>query len=206
MTTSVDTAYADAMLAEANRQAAADPNIRRADFTYDTVTAVNTDGTVSVGDIRARRYTAYTQPAVGDKVVLLQSGNRNWIALGRLVPATDAGGWTLLALGAGISTLSHGLPPAYLLEGKRVTLRGRCGVTSGTIANGATILTLPASLRPAGGVDFGWASIRNAPAGSNAVPNVVRVDIAATTGVLKTFEVGSPPTWVSLDGVSYFTD
>lgn len=202
MTTSADGAFADAVLAEANRQAAADPAVRRADFRYDVVTAVNTDGTVSVGDVRARRYTAYTAPAVGDQVVLLQSGNRNWIALGRLAPATDTGTWTTLTLAAGFAHPGHGYLPGWMKEGKRVWLRGRAGVTSGSITNGATIATLPTNIRPAGNLEFGWA----APRGQiSTAPSVTRAEIAPG-GILRIYEAFNLPAWISLDGVTYLTD
>jgi len=202
-----DGGFADAVLSESSRQAKTDPAVRRADISFVTVTAVNGDGTVSVGAIKARRLEqAYSLPAVGDRIAIVQAGSGNWYSLGRLAPASDTNTWVPLVLGAGFTVLSHGYAPAYLREGKRITLRGRVGPTSGTIADGATIITLPADIRPAGGVTVGWASPRNAPAGSNSQPNVCRVDIAAGTGVIRTFEAGNPPSWISLDGVSYFTD
>jgi len=206
LTTSADASFADAVLSEAGRQAATAPGVRRADLSYVVVTAVNADGTVSVGDIKARRFAeTYAAPAVGDQVVLGQAGNGNWYCFGRLASLTDTGTWVPLTLGAGMSWPGHGAVPGCLREGKRITLRGRVGATSGNIADGATILTLPAAVRPAGAATASWASPRNAPAGSNPQPNVCRVDIT-TAGIIRTFEAGNPPSWVSLDFISYFTD
>lgn len=66
-----------------------DPEVRRADVQTGTVTAVGaTTGTVDVGSIRARRLETYTNPAVGDQVLLVQSGTGNWWAAGRTVGST----------------------------------------------------------------------------------------------------------------------
>ena len=66
-----------------------DPDVRRADVQTGIVTAVGaTTGTVDVGNIRARRLETYQSPAVGDQVLLVQSGTGNWWAAGR--PASAA--------------------------------------------------------------------------------------------------------------------
>lgn len=201
MTNSADSSFVDAVLDEAKRKAAADPNVRGANFRYAVVTAVNTNGTVSVGDIRARRHVTYTVPAVGDQVVIMQSGNRNWICLGRL--ATNGGNWTTIPLASGYITAGGGVTPAYLIEGKRVWLRGRAGPTSGTITNGATIATIPAAARPAGGALFGWASPRNQ---ISSGASLTRVEIDGSNGLVRIYEQASLPSWMSFDGVTYLTD
>jgi hypothetical protein len=97
---SAEASLVDALLAEARRQASSDPAVRRSDFQTATVTAVGvTPGTVDVGAIRARYLEdVYRNPAVGDSIVLLQSGNGNWIALGRPATAADAIGATRTAI------------------------------------------------------------------------------------------------------------
>lgn len=95
MTRSDDTAFADAVLDEAARQAAQNPSVRRADWQTATVTAVNADGTVDIGDIRARRLESYVSARVGDQVIISQSGMGNWIAIGRTASAASALGLPL---------------------------------------------------------------------------------------------------------------
>lgn len=201
MTNSADSSFVDAVLDEAKRKAAADPNVRGANFRYAVVTAVNSNGTVSIGDIRARRHQSYHSPSVGDQVVIMQAGNRNWIALGLLAGTTDSGGWTNLTLASGFSQPGHGYPPSWLREGKRIWLRGRIQHSSGSISSGATIATLPTALRPAGNQDYGWAGARN----QISTASLTRVEITPA-GVLRIFEGGSAPTWIGLDGASYLTD
>ncbi|MEU3528813.1 hypothetical protein AB0E62_34030 [Streptomyces sp. NPDC038707] len=72
-------------IAQASRQAGRDdPAVRRAEVQTGIVTAVAvTPGTVDVGSIRARRLETYQQPAVGDQVLLVQSGSGSWWAAGR---------------------------------------------------------------------------------------------------------------------------
>lgn len=66
-----------------------DPGTRRADAQTGIVTAVAaTPGTVDVGSIRARRLDTYQQPAVGDQVLLVQSGSGSWWAAGRVSSGT----------------------------------------------------------------------------------------------------------------------
>lgn len=93
MTESGDTGFVDAVIGEATRKAAATPGIRRGDWQLATVTAVNTDGTVDVGAIRARALGSYLNPAAGDLIVLSQNGKGNWIAIGRTATSA-ATAWT----------------------------------------------------------------------------------------------------------------
>lgn len=194
--------FEDAILGEAARKAANDPSVRRADTRYDVVTAVNADGTVSCGEIRARRYHRYIAPAVGDAIILVQSGNRNWTAWG-LLAGQDAGGWTPLTLTAGYINPSHGYTAAWLREGKRIWLRGRIGRTGeAAIPNATTMATLPAAIRPEDDVELGWISPRNQIASG---PSTTRVEIAPG-GILRLYEGSTLPTWIALDGVTYLTD
>lgn len=191
---------ADAITGAARHQGEATSRVRGADWQVAVVTAVDTTtGTVDCGTIRARRLDCYSQPAVGDRIVLTNSGSGNWVAVGRT--STDAGTWTTLTLASGFEWAGHGFTPSYLTEGPWVTWRGRIKASSGTIPNNTTIATIPSAVRPAGGNTLGWASPRN----SNVFPAVVRVEIT-TSGVLRTYEIDNPPTWISLDGVRYPID
>lgn len=102
-------------IASAARQAGQDtPAVRGADWQTAIVTAVGSDGTVDIDSIRARRLDTYTNPAVGDQIIVTQSGQGNWIALGRtstsLDPAWQAytvawtAGTTNPSLGNGVMT------------------------------------------------------------------------------------------------------
>lgn len=196
---SVHADLADALAGMARHQAAADPLARGADWRMATVTAVATDGTVTCDDvITARRLPTYILPAVGDVVVLTVSGSGNWLACGTL--ATGSGQWTDLPLPSGYQWPGHGAHPSYLIEGHRCTLRGRIGMTSsGAIANGAVVCSLAPEIRPASGEIYGWAGPRNGA----AQPAVCRMEILSG-GDIRTYETANPPTWVSLDGVTYY--
>ena len=172
-----------------------EPRVRGADWRPAVVTAVNSNGTVNCGDIVARRRVSYVLPQVGDRIILMRSGTGNWLASG-LLATSGTGGWVTLTLASGYTTGGGGADPAYLLEGRRVTLRGRLGPTSGTLPNATTFATLPATIRPPHPV--GWSSPRN---GSTAAP--IRCEIEPG-GVLRIYDTGGP-TWISLDGVSYYT-
>jgi len=78
-------------IAVAARQAGKDdPAVRGADWQTGVVTAVNADGTVNVGTIRARRLESYLVPTVGDQIIISRSGAGNWIAIGRTASAASA--------------------------------------------------------------------------------------------------------------------
>lgn len=77
-------------IAQAARQAGSDdPDVRGADWQTATVTAVNADGTVDIGSIRARRVSTYQNPLVGDRIFVSRSGNGNWMAIGRTAISTE---------------------------------------------------------------------------------------------------------------------
>lgn len=98
MSSATAQAVADAINAEAKRAVVSEPAVRGADVQTGTVTAVGTDGTVDIGSIRARRLESYTNPAVGDVIILARSGMGNWWAGGRTVSAADAVGSRKVAL------------------------------------------------------------------------------------------------------------
>jgi hypothetical protein len=173
------------------------PSVHGSDWRLATVTAENGDGTVDADGIPGiRAMESYTQPAVGDVIVITQSSSGNWLAWGRTVSVDPD--WVALTLAAGFQNPGHGYTASYLREGRRIWLRGRIGPTAGTIADGATLLTLPAAIRPAGATAVAWAVARDAA----VMPATLRLEIL-TTGVIRTFQSSNLPTWVSLDGISY---
>lgn len=173
------------------------PSVRGSDWRLATVTADNGDGTVDADDIPdIRCMEPYTLPAVGDVIIITQSSSGNWAAWGRTTSYDPD--WVNLTLAAGFQNPGHGYTASYLREGRRIWLRGRIGPTSGSIADGATLLTLPAAIRPAGATAVAWAVARDAA----VVPATLRLEIL-TTGVIRTFQSTNLPTWVSLDGISF---
>ena len=173
------------------------PSVRGADWRLATVTAENGDGTIDADDIPdIRCMEPYILPAVGDVIVITQSSSGNWVAWGRTT--TYDPDWVNLTLAAGFQNPGHGYTASYLREGRRIWLRGRIGPTAGSIADGATLLTLPAAIRPAGATAVAWAVARDAA----VVPATLRLEIL-TTGAIRTFQSSNLPTWVSLDGISY---
>jgi hypothetical protein len=170
-------------------------SVRGSDWRLATVTAENGDGTVDADGIPSIRcMDTYVLPAVDDIIVITQSSSGNWLAWGRTA-AYDQG-WTNLTLAAGYQNPGHGYTASYLREGRRIWLRGRIGPTAGTIADGATILTLPAAIQPS--ETLAWAVTRDA----SVMPAVCRLEIV-TTGVIRTYQSSNLPAWVSLDGISY---
>lgn len=198
MTTSSHAAnrqLAAALKSQAKRTGEQTPSVRGSDWRLATVTAENNDGTVTADDITGIRcMETYTQPRAGDLIVITQSSSGNWLALGRTTTVDPD--WTPLTLAAGFQNPGHGYTASYLREGRRIYLRGRIGPTSGTIANNATLLTLPAAIQPA--AVCAWAVVRDA----SVVPAVCRLEISLT-GIVQTFQSSNLPTWVGLDGISY---
>lgn len=171
------------------------PSVRGSDWRLAVVTAENGDGTVDADGIEdIRCMESYALPTVDDVIVITQSSSGNWLAWGRTT--TIDPDWTPLTLAAGYTNPGHGYTASYLREGRRIWMRGRIGPTSGTIADGATLATIPTAIRP--GVAVAWAVARDA----SVMPAVCRLEITAA-GVLRTFQSTNLPTWVSLDGLSY---
>jgi hypothetical protein len=188
-----DLAYA--LKQQAKRTGERAPSVRGADWRLAVVTAENGGGTVDadgIEDIRCMEF--YSQPAVGDVIVITQSSSGNWLAWGRTTTVDPD--WTPLTLAAGYTNPGHGYTASYLREGRRIWMRGRIGPTSGTISDGDTLATIPTAIRP--GVAVAWAVARDA----GAMPSVCRLEITAA-GVMRTFQSTNLPAWVSLDGLSY---
>lgn len=184
-----------AIARKAQRAGEEAPSVRGSDWRLAVVTAVNTDGTVAADEIPLIRcMESYVLPTVGDVIVIDQNSSGNWLAWGRT--ATVKQDWTTLTLAAGYENPGHGWTASYLREGRRVWLRGRLGPSAGTIADGATLLTLPAAIRPS--AVAAWAVVRDA----SVMPATTRLEIL-TTGVVRTFQSTNLPSWVALDGISY---
>ncbi|MFF0777101.1 hypothetical protein [Streptomyces sp. NPDC003720] len=208
-------------IAAASRQAGRDdPEVRRADVQSGIVTAVGVAaGTVDVGNVRARRLESYQAPAVGDQILLVQSGTGNWWAAGRISGGNDTP-WTTATLATGYAHdgNSNGTVQyrVVVINGTRMMQwRGGIGITySGTTTpNGGLILAaaLGASLRP--------ASRRTAPAACSAASSsslALKADfqtdgtvqiVGTTTASTDTYTtpIIRPP-WVSLNSIQYSLD
>lgn len=186
-----------ALKAQAKRVGEETPSVRGSDWRLAVVTGVNSDGTLAAEGIPSIRYMEdYILPAVDDIIIIEQNSAGNWLARGRA--ATTSQTWTTLTLAAGYENPGHGYTASYLRGGRRIWLRGRISPTSGTIADGDTLLTLPAAIRPSGNPSVAWAVTRDA----SVVPAVCRLEITPA-GAVRTFQSSNLPSWVALDGISY---
>ncbi|MCX4543765.1 hypothetical protein [Streptomyces sp. NBC_01565] len=148
MSSAVRRGLADAISRQAIEQVSASPSSRGADWRQAVVDTVNADGTVTTTDgVIARRASTYLSPAAADVIVVTVSGSGQWMALGRLASGTS--GWTTLPLAGGWAAVSSYYTPAYRLNGDGTA--SLCGLAqlSGTLADGATVATLPTEARPA---------------------------------------------------------
>lgn len=186
-----------ALKSQSTRAGEQAPSVRGADWRTATVTAVGA-GTITADGIVARCMERYALPAIGDVAVISQSSNGNWIALGRLASTGTA--WANLTLASGYINPGHGYTASWMRDGSRIHLRGRIGLTGGGgMPNATTMATIPAAIRPAGGVAVGWATARD----NGLYPSVTRVEIT-DSGVLRTYDLSTPlPTWIALDGINY---
>lgn len=129
------TAYREAIVEAAVREAGRTPAVRGADWQVGTVTAVNTGGTVDVGDIRARILDSYLNPAVGDQAVLTQNSMRNWVAVGRTASST-ASGWVAYTPSWMASTTNPTIGNGSILG--RYQKLGRTVIYDVTVSAGST--------------------------------------------------------------------
>lgn len=208
-------------IAQASRQAGRDdPEVRRAEVQSGIVTAVSvTAGTVDVGSIRARRLDTYQAPAVGDQVLLVQSGAGSWWAAGRTSSGADTA-WTDVSLVSGFSHNGNSNGNVQfrvvVTAGTRMMQwRGGVGITytSNTIPNSGNILTAPlgASFRPAG-----RRSITAACSAGSSSSLSLKIDfqmdgtvqiVGTTTATTDTYStpIIRPP-WVSFNNIQYSLD
>jgi hypothetical protein len=117
------------------------------------ITAVNSDGTLAASGIPSiRRLSRFTDPVVGDTIVISQNSLGNWVALGKL--ATSANEWTPLPLASGFTAVSGYFAPAYrAVGGREVQLRGSANKST-TLVSGDVWAVLPAGVRPTADLDI----------------------------------------------------
>ncbi|MBI0293283.1 hypothetical protein JBE04_01910 [Streptomyces sp. PRKS01-29] len=114
---------ADAIRLQAVTAGAAEPAVRGADWQTATVAAVGA-GTVDCGVVTARCLDSYQDRAVGDRVVIAQSGNGNWICLGRTAGTTEQAFVSYTPTWTGTSNPSIGngtLQGRYWRHGSNIT-------------------------------------------------------------------------------------
>ncbi|MEU3686979.1 hypothetical protein [Streptomyces narbonensis] len=116
-----------------------------------TLTSIGAGGTLQVergSDVypRVRLLSGYDAPAVGDLVQILKTSG-GWVCLGRLMTRNPSA-WTPLTLASGWTNFGG----AYPVCGYRVNSEGfvrlRGLADHAGIAGPATVLTLPAEIRP----------------------------------------------------------
>lgn len=137
-----------ASMTEAARTAGAnDPQVHGADWQTAVVTAVNVDGTVDVGSIRARRLLSYSNPAVADLIAITQNGAGNWIALGRLAPAVsdEWTAYTPTVAGGGTATFTSRVG-WYAKSGGRVFFGADIVVNAAGNGVAAVTVTAPSNI------------------------------------------------------------
>ncbi|WP_275558478.1 hypothetical protein [Streptomyces sp. 5-6(2022)] len=161
--TSTVSDLADAIRLQAVTAGATEPTVRGADWQTAIVTAVGT-GTVDCGTITARRLESYQNPAVGDRIVITQSGNGNWLACGRTVGATEQAFLTYTPTWTADTTnpsLGNGsLVGRYWRYGTNVV--GSINLTVGsstTLGSGNYFWQLPTNAGPNGLIAIGSAQV-----------------------------------------------
>ncbi len=219
-TPSIHRDLAAALKSQAKRAGEQAPSVRGADWRLATVTAVNTDGTVTVDSaMSVRRMDTYQAPTVGDVVVISQSSSGNWRAEGRLSTGADTG-WTTATLATGFAHdgNSNGnvqYRAAFVGGVRMMQWRGGVGITysGNSIQNGGLILTgaLGASLRPPSRRSL-TAACSAATSSSLSLKVDFQTDgtvqiVGTTTNTSDTYStpIIRPP-WVSLNGLQYNLD
>jgi hypothetical protein len=98
----------------------------------------------------------------------------------------------------------HGKTAAYRVTGGRVVLRGRLALSGGgSIADLTLLGVVPSALAPVGVVAGGNGQCQD----STGRPSVVRIEITNTTGEVTLLDNHTTrPTWIGLDGVSWWLD
>ncbi|WP_458089526.1 hypothetical protein [Streptomyces malaysiensis] len=154
---------ADAIRLQAVTAGVAEPAVRGADWQTAIVTAVGA-GTVDCGTITARRLESYQNPGVGDRIVITQSGNGNWLACGRTAGATEQEfasynpAWT--SDGSNPALGNGTLTGRYWRSGSNVT--GTINLTVGSSTNlgsGNYFWQLPTTAGPNGLIAVGSAQV-----------------------------------------------
>lgn len=140
---------ADAFRQQAVAAGASTPSVRGGDWRQATVATVDSGGTVTTTDgIIVRRLESYTNPTVGDLIVIGVSGSGQWVAHGRMATAADVS-WTAYTP----AWTSSGTQPSigngaqlgrYMLHGKtcHVSIRIAAGSTT-VVGTGTYLFGLP---------------------------------------------------------------
>jgi hypothetical protein len=189
-----------ALRQQAQRAGEQSTSVRGADWQLAVITAVNTDGTLAASGIPSiRRLARFTDPVVGDTIVISQNSSGNWVALGRL--ATSAGEWTPLPLASGFTAVSGYFAPAYrAVGGREVQLRGSANKST-TLVSGDVWAVLPVGVRPTADLDI----VMGMTHGTNGTNfGACRGIIRAATGNIE-YRGPSVSTLVFLSPMSFWT-
>lgn len=145
---------------------------------------------------------------VGGMLVWLEDSARFWqytsVGWVPLVqdPLRDSP-WQPLS-GSSMVNPGHGAAAAVRVSGGRVFLRGRLALAGGgSISDAALLGVVPSAFAPVGALAGGCGQCQDVP----GRPAVVRIEIAPTTGQVSLMDLYTTrPTWVGLDGVSWWLD
>ncbi|MEV6548016.1 hypothetical protein AB0M57_04810 [Streptomyces sp. NPDC051597] len=138
---------ANAITQQSRLTGAADPTVRGADWRLAVVQSVGSDGTVTTNDgIVARRLESYSNPQSLDLIVIDVSGSGSWLARGRL--GTGTGNWTTFTLSGSWAANASYYTPAYQVHGDGTASLSGLAQLSGSLADGATVATLPSEATP----------------------------------------------------------
>jgi hypothetical protein len=189
-----------ALKQQAQRAGEQSTSVRGADWQTAVITAVNSDGTLAASGIPSiRRLSRFTDPVVGDTIVISQNSLGNWVALGKL--ATSANEWTPLPLASGFTAVSGYFAPAYrAVGGREVQLRGSANKST-TLVSGDVWAVLPAAVRPTADLDI-VMGMTHGTNGSNF--GACRGIIRAATGNIE-YRGPSVSTLVFLSPMSFWT-
>lgn len=150
MITAVAAELADAIRTQAVQAGADSPHVRGSDWRMATVQTVGADGTITTTDgVIARRLETYSQPTVGDVVVITGSGVGSWLCWGRMGADAATGAWVSYTPSWTASTTNPTLGNGtvvgrYALAGKvcHVTIRLIPGSTT-TFGTGTYLFGVP---------------------------------------------------------------
>ena len=195
MIASVAANLADAIRKQAVQAGADSPEVRGADWRMATVATVGGDGTITTTDgVIARRLETYTQPTVGDVVVITGSGAGSWVCWGRMGADAATGAWVPYTPSWTASTtnpvLGNGtLVGVYAVSGKtcHAAIRLIPGSTT-TFGSGTYLFGVPFTAASVG-VEF--LGVARLTAGSTFIG---QVDLGAGGGAMNaTFPSQSTP-------------
>lgn len=161
-----------------------------------TVTAVGTDGTVTVERgtdtyPKVRVLSGYTSPRTGDLVEIMKTAG-GWVCIGSLRLAPQFTPWTVIPMASGYRA-KYSLPE-WTREGNWVTLRGNVERTTSAalpVSTETTVGTLPAEARPTRVTYF---------TGTGAGAEIARITVRDSGELQFTLRSGSiSSTWMGFD-------